>query len=313
MRLTASALLALAAVSIAPNGLALAQPSEPGPGSSSSRRLIASEWSILITSNARGNIEYVKGPGWTSSLDVFWPDGAGPFPVVVYYHGGGWSGGSKEAGLLFALPFLDMGFAIVNVGYRLTGTASAPAAAEDAICAARWVAANAPKYRLDPARIVLAGHSAGGHLALMAGLANADATLARNCLDVPAAPIAAVINYSGVTDVADLLEGSHRRPAATNWIGNRTDGRELAALVSPITHVHRGVPPVLTVHGDQDEVVPYAQAVRLHEKLQAVGAPNRLVTVREGGHGFYNRDNTLNAHAAIERFLMERGLLRSRE
>lgn len=73
------------------------------------------------------------------------------------------------------------------------------------------------------------------------------------------------------------------------------------------------MPPVLTVHGDQDEVVPYAQAVRLHEKLQAVAAPNRLVTVREGGHGFYDRDKTLNAHAAIERFLMERGLLRSRE
>ena len=113
--------------------------------------------------------------------------------------------------------------------------------------------------------------------------------------------------------MADLLEGSHRRPAATNWIGNRTDGRELAALVSPIAHVHRGVPPVLTVHGDHDEVVPYAQAVRLHEKLQAVGAPNRLVTVREGGHGFYDRDKTLNAHAAIERFLTEHGLLRSRE
>ena len=275
--------------------------------------LIASEWSILITSNARGNIEYAKGPGWTSRLDVFWPDGDGPFPVVVYYHGGGWSEGSKEDGQLFALPFLDMGFAIVNVGYRLAGTASAPAAAEDAICAARWVAANAPKYRLDPARIVLAGHSAGGHLALMAGLAQADTTLARNCSDVIAARIAAVINYSGITDVADLLEGSHRRPYATNWIGNRPDGRELAALVSPITHVHSGVPPVLTIHGDQDQVVPYAQAVRLHDKLQAVGAPNRLVSVRGGGHGFYDRDKTLNAHAAIELFLMDRGLLKSRE
>jgi len=313
MRLSVSALLAFAAVLMAPSGSALAQPAEPGRGSAAPRELIASEWSILITSNVRGNIEYAKGPGWTNSLDVFWPDGDGPFPVVVYYHGGGWSQGAKEDGRLFALPFLDMGFAIVNVGYRLAGTASAPAAAEDAICAARWVAANAPKYRLDPSRMVLAGHSAGGHLALMAGLAQDNTTLAKNCSDMTAPRIAAVINYSGVTDVADLLEGSQRRPYATNWIGNQTEGGELAALVSPINHVHRGAPSVLTVHGDQDEVVPYAQAVRLHEKLQAMGVPNRLVSVREGGHAFYDRDKTLNAHAAIELFLMDRGLLKSRD
>ena len=180
MRTAALIVLACAAVSIEPRAAA-AQSSEPASGSSASRQLIASEWSILITSNARANVEYVRGPDWASSLDVFWPDGAGPFPVVVYYHGGGWSDGHKADGQLFALPFLDMGFAVVNVGYRLTATASAPAAVEDAICAVRWVTANASTYRLDSTRVVLVGHSAGGHLALMAGMANGDARLARHC------------------------------------------------------------------------------------------------------------------------------------
>src|ERR1044071_4458007 len=93
-----------------------------------------------------------------------------PTPTVVFFQGGGWTGGAKEGGTFGFLPYLDMGWAVVNVEYRTTAVALAPAAVEDARCALRWVYRNAKQYNFDTNRIVVSGQSAGGHLALMTGL-----------------------------------------------------------------------------------------------------------------------------------------------
>ena len=117
------------------------------------------------------NVTYHVASGHENQLDLYLPrNPAGPTPVLMYIHGGGWVGGNKEANVLRLLPYLQRGWAVVNVGYRLGAVARAPAAVEDCLCALSWVARQAGEYDFDTSRIVTTGNSAGGHLALTTAL-----------------------------------------------------------------------------------------------------------------------------------------------
>jgi len=258
----------------------------------------------------------VAGPAgiWDGKLDLYLPlHPAGPVPTVVSFHGGGWVTGSKGEAALDILPYLAMGFAVVNVDYRLARVAPAPAAVEDSRCALRWVMRHAAQYGLDTARLVTAGSSAGAHLALLAALAPAGAGFDRLCPGDEPLRAAAVVNLFGVADVADLLAPPHQRDFALGWLGTAPERDQLARRVSPISYVAAGgaLPAVLTVHGDADPVVPYQQAVRLHEALTRAGAANRLYTVRGGRHGDFRGDDVLRFTRAIRDFLARQGLLPS--
>ena len=102
---------------------------------------------------------------------------------------------------LRVLPDLEMGFSVVNISYRLTPVALAPAAVEDARCALRWVVKNAKEYAFDVSKIVVTGHSAGGHLALTTGFLPGGGELDRECLGPEEPKVAAVLNWFGITDV----------------------------------------------------------------------------------------------------------------
>jgi acetyl esterase/lipase len=124
--------------------------------------------------------------------------------------------------------------------------------------------------------------------------------------------VAAVVNWFGITDVADLLEGPNAKHYAMEWLGALPNRKELARALSPLTMVRRNGPPVLTVHGDVDALVPYSHAVRLHEALQKAGVANRLVTIPKGGHGDFSKEQNRANFVAIWAFLGERGLLPNR-
>lgn len=282
-------------------------------------------WSLHAASEVavEANVVYRRASGTDLKLDLYTPyPEAGPKPTVIVFHGGGWVEGSKDEGVLALLPYLERGFAAVNVGYRLGRVELAPAAVEDGRCAVRWVIENAAKYRLDPDRIVLTGWSAGGHLALTSGLLDVAAGFDRTCpvsgekrWSSPAQDelkVAAVVNWFGITDVADLLEGENAKHYAIEWLGSRSDRRELADRVSPLQHVRAGAPPVLSVHGDKDPYVPYSHALRLHAALDKAGVANRLWTVKGGGHGDFAREEESRIYEAIFAFLGERGLLPKR-
>ena len=117
------------------------------------------------------DITYLRAGGADLKLDVYRPsNAAGPTPVLMFMHGGGWTNGSKNSSLFAFLPFVEMGWAVVNVEYRLADVAPAPAAVEDCRCALRWIYQNARQYKFDLDNIVTTGQSAGGHLALWASL-----------------------------------------------------------------------------------------------------------------------------------------------
>jgi len=227
---------------------------------------------------------------------------------VVYIHGGGWVGGSKEGGLSAAMPWFEMGWNVVNVEYRLGRVSLAPAAVEDCLCALRWVAAHAKEHHMDPNRIVVTGDSAGGHLSLTTGMIPESAGLDRECPGVPLPKVAAIVDFYGITDVGDLLDGPNRKSYAVAWMGSLPDRNEIAKRVSPLTYVRPGLPPILMIHGDDDPTVPYNHSVRLHEALDKAGVPNRLFTVPGGHHGHFPDDQYVLVYAAIHDFLSKQGL-----
>lgn len=276
------------------------------PGPARGQLSEAAHWAISVGRDFRTfpNVTYLTAGGWEGKLDVHVPrdESAGPHPAFIHFHGGAHVFGSKEGSFLGLLPYLEMGWAVVNVEYRLARDAHAPAAVEDCLCAVRWVIEHAGDYNLDPHRLVLTGASAGSHLALTSGMLPASTGLDRQC---PGAPIevAAVVNWYGITDVLERLEGPHARPGTVQWFGSNPQRQELAQLISPIRYVRAGLPPIITVHGDRDPRIPHSQALRLHEGLDRVGVPNRLVTIPGGGHGGFPPDEMRRSHAAIRAFL----------
>src|SRR6185503_1570646 len=214
---------------------------------------------------------YLTANNFEAKLDVYTQRGAtAPAPTLIYIHGGGWTGGTKEGSSLTFLPFLNMGWNVVNVEYRLAKVSMAPAAVEDCLCALRWVYRNAKQYNIDLSKLVVTGNSAGGHLALTTGLVPASAGLDRQCPGTEALKVAAVINWYGITDVVDLLDGPNTKTYAVQWLGSLPNREEIARRVSPLTYVRAGGPPVLTVHGDADPVVPYTIGVRNRRSTRPV-------------------------------------------
>jgi len=202
-------------------------------------------------------------------------------PGVIVIHGGGWTQGNKESMVDgFCLPFVEKGWVVANVEYRLAAVAPAPAAVNDVLQAAHWFEDHASDYRVDPKQIIAVGVSAGGHLALMVGLTPPSANLG------PVTNVAAVIDFYGIADVADQLDGANKRDYAAKWVPESPDRMELAKRLSPIAYARKNAPPVLAIHGDADPLVPYQQSVRLVDALKKSGSDATLITVPQGKHGF---------------------------
>jgi acetyl esterase/lipase len=257
------------------------------------------------------NITYLTASGAGLKLDFHRPRGAStPLPTVLFFHGGGYRVEStKEASALNVVPWLQMGWNAVNVEYRPSGVALAPAAVEDARCALRWVVQNAKEYGVDPDRIVLTGQSAGGHLAAIAGMLPESAGLDRRCPGREPLKVAAIVSWYGIFDYTTLVDDP-ARTYAVSWIGPQPNRMDVARLVSPMTYVRAGVPPTIHIHGDADPTVPYDQATREIEALKKVGVPAELFTVPGGRHGNFPREHVLNAWKAIEAFLAKNGVAR---
>ena len=283
-----------------------------GPGLASAQLSPSADWAAHAANNYQvaANITYLTASNYDSKLDIYSRRGAtAPQPTVVYFHGGFWAAGSKEGSLMSLIPWMEMGWNVVNVEYRLARVAPAPAAVEDGLCALRFLAAQAKTYNIDVTRLVVTGESAGGHLTLTSAMIPESAGLDRQCAgNTPVPRVAAAINWFGITDVADVIDGPNKANLAVTWLGSLPNKDEVAKRVSPLTYIRPGLPPILTIHGDKDQLVPYNEAVRLHEGLAKAGVPNQLLTIPNGRHGNFTPEERTKIFVTIREFLGKHGL-----
>lgn len=226
----------------------------------------------------RRGLEYSAAPGREPILlDLYTPDGVPRAPIVVWIHGGGFYSGDRVSlpdtlapGSIFG-ALTGAGFACASIDYRLA--APLPAAIDDVRAAVEFLLERAPRYGYDAERLGVWGESAGGMLALMAGL-----TLPR---------VRAVVAWYPVTDFLAFPADPATLEEMSPLFGvPRKDMAALAAQMSPITHVTEAAPPCLLVHGDADGEVPVSQSLRMHELLLDVGADSTLRLVPGADHCF---------------------------
>jgi acetyl esterase/lipase len=203
-------------------------------------------------------------------------------PTVVYIHGGGWEGGSKEGGARHMLALAVGGYFAVSIDYRLSGQAKYPAAVHDCKAAIRFLRANAERLGIDPNRIGVWGHSAGGHLASLLGTSgNSDVLEGKVGTVGPSSAVQCVINLSGPVDLNfDVPTG-----VIEKWLGGPPAERpQVTREASPLTYVDASDPAVLIVHGTKDEIVGLRQPEMFQKALKEAGVTVDYMPLEGVGH-----------------------------
>jgi len=241
------------------------------------------------------DVVYGTAQGTPLLLDLAMPKtGNGPFPVVVFLHGGGWSEGNRQEMNHFIEGVAGLSYVGVTVAYRLVPAARFPAQLEDCKAAVRWLRANAAKYRINPKRIGVVGFSAGGHLASMLGVTGKnDGLEGAGGNPDQSSRVQAVVSFFGLTDFSTRdwprdLENGVIEPFLGGSFANHADEYRRA---SPITYVTSDAPPFLFFHGSEDKLVPVDQSKRLGEKLRNAGVFAEVNVLEGEGHGFTDAAN----------------------
>jgi len=233
------------------------------------------------------------------TLDLYLPQGNGPFPLIVNIHGGGFMMGDKSDPV-GADQLLANGYAVASLNYRLSGVATFPAQIQDVKAAVRWLRAHAQEYHLDPQKFGAWGWSAGGNLAAILGT-SCDVTALEGAELGNAGQsscVQAVVDWFGPIDFLQMDQQFSGTSCAQNHnnadspesklIGAPIqDKPEVAKAANPITYVSPKAPPFFIQHGTADCNVPPQQGKLLSDALvPAIGADHVLLNFIQGaGHG----------------------------
>ena len=241
---------------------------------------------------AHRDMAYVENGHARQKLDLYVPQADAPLPVLIWVHGGGWQAGSKDGCPPLRAGYLEQGYAVASIGYRLSGDATFPAQIEDCKAAIRWLRAHAVEYGLDPNRFGVWGSSAGGHLVALLGTSGDVEEFDVGAHLDQSSRVQAVCDYYGPTDfkvfVTTPRYERHAKPGSPeNKLigGNVLEDPDKVARVNPITYVDENDPPYLIVHGDADGTVPLNQSQLLFEALKEAGVPVHFHTIHGAGHG----------------------------
>lgn len=261
------------------------------------------------------DIRYAVVGKHSLTLDLYLPDKGKSPQLIVWVHGGAWRSGSKEKMPIGGL--IERGFCIASINYRLSPAAKFPAQIHDIKAAIRFLRAKQSEYGFEAKKIVIAGSSAGGHLAAHVGVTNGHEELegavgghGRESSDVDA-----IVDLFGPTNLLTILKQSTphglgvRIPALQLLLGAKPETvPDIAKLASPVFHVDEKDPPLLIIHGDQDPQVPINQSHELSGsyKKANIGEKVQLEIIHGGFHGgkaFYDEERMELIAAFIRRSL----------
>ena len=235
----------------------------------------------------KDGIVYGVADGQQLTMDYYAPKGDGPHPIVIIIHGGGYHGGtSKSDSEAYVADFLaPAGYAVFSINYRVAPQYPYPHMVLDAQRAVRYIRYHAKDWNADPNRIALVGGSAGGFLSNMVGLKNDGGDpRAADPVDRESAKSQAVVSLFAQSsfEFVPLNADVHRflDPLIAKE-GQKAAIRE----ASPITYVSPDDPPFLEILGDQDEYIPFQEAVNLQVALHKVGVRCDIIKIPGGKHG----------------------------
>jgi len=249
------------------------------------------------------DVDFAKTGDVSLKLDLHLPPGTPRSPLIVWVHGGAWRSGSKKDMPLGKL--VSDGYAVASVDYRLSTQAKFPAQIHDLKAAIRFLRGHGGEWRLPTKKILVAGDSAGGHLAALTGVSNGNPELEGDLGNdrTQSSDVQGIISFYGGANLTTILKQSTphglsvRVPALNLLLGGQPeDLPQLARLASPVFHVDKGDPPLLLLHGDQDPQMPVNQALELASVYQKVKAPVQLEIVHGAAHGgamFYDEERLL--------------------
>ena len=220
-------------------------------------------------------------------MDVYYPQATdGPWPVAVYVHGGGFTGGDKQsgAGIPFVQPLVDSGFLVVAINYRLAPEYPFPAPIEDVKCAIRSLRANAFLYNIDVNRIGAFGSSAGGKLVSLLGVMDASGGFDENGGYLEqSSRVQAVASIAAPS--SPRLQCSLKRVRAVYGVDSCQDTQTLD-LYPVMNFVTPDDPPFLLLHGALDSSVPPIHPEALFDKLYQTGVPVTFFKIQNAEHVF---------------------------
>lgn len=269
--------------------------------------------STQSTTMKQSDLIYAKVGELELKLDLYLPKHASEKPLIVWVHGGAWRAGDKSRMPLKAL--VEDGFAVASIDYRLTPVARFPANVHDIKAAIRYLRANSESLHINAKTVVIAGASAGGHLAALVGVTNGHLALEGdlgNHQNV-SSDVQAIVSFYGASNLTTILTQSTphglgvRIPALQLLLGSQPeDAVELAKLASPVFHVEKSDPPLLLIHGDQDPQMPINQSHELVGLFEKVGAAVQMKVIHGGAHGgavFYDEERLQWVKSFLNQYL----------
>ncbi len=239
-------------------------------------------------------------------LDVYLAKSKAPTAVMIYIHGGGWRAGSKKNVPAWLTTAVREGWlSVVSVEYRFTNVAPHPAQVNDCTRAVQFVRQNAAKWNIDTERMGVTGGSAGAHLSLWVALHDDTAKVdSADPIARQSSRVACAISFAGPTDWSLLKEIEHRHPAYRQLLGyqpgtavDKMDAKKMAD-VSPISFASKDDPPILLVHGDNDNIVPFAHAKKMNTRLKDIGVRTELVVIKGAPHSVAGAAGKVSQRAA---------------
>lgn len=244
------------------------------------------EQNFTVTSD----VTYATGAVGPLKADVYIPHGKGPFPGIVFIHGGGWKNGDRHQMIKLIKALAEDGYVGFTIEYDVAPV-HFPASFHESLAAVRFFRAHAAEYRLDPARIAVAGSSAGGELAALVALDPEGMTFD----SVPSAEekklgslsrVQAAVILNGVLDLTSQDETLSTSVA--DYLGGACAARSRDCKdASPLFHVRTGAPPFYVGHGTVDQMVPFTEAVAFTNALKAARVPVKFYPAEGGKHTYW--------------------------